>query len=192
MQHLKQYGNIRDLSFYKIDPLLLTYNSVMSDLYKVEKAIEVDLHMFQLYSFIQADIELSKEIQGRLYVAFLDTQSYSLSLLLSEEKIQNGIIKQSLLDELSTAFFDILQPIFGHMGTEKGVDGVESIKHEKNFLEVDNSFLCNELHQRIFNQGKERMFPVSLSIRSYNMGKMFHTKETCRNVNFYDLIREVI
>ena len=192
LQHFRQYGIVSELSFYKKKPSMLTYDNIMSGLLEEKKTEKLDFEDFCANSLIRAEISFSTGSFGRLSVNFWDAQSYGVMLLLCEEDIKAGIVKPSFLNDLAVAFFDILQPAFGHMALEEGVFGFESIKSGSGFLDVKNSYLCNELYQQLSapTGGKTHVndFPA---VPLGNAGILL-CPEKYRGTNFYDLIKDVI
>jgi len=127
-----------------------------------------------------------------LSVNFWDAQSYSVMLLLSEEDITTGVIESSLLKKLEVAFFDTLQPAFGHMNTEEDVSSFEGIRDGSEFLPVMNSYLCNELYEQLSMLETDEIRTSDFSIIPLgNNGKLF-CSEKQQNMNFYDLIRNIV
>ena len=133
LQFLDQHGTINGLSFYKTMPSTLTYNSIMDGLLEEKKAEKFDCEDFLLYSFIEAEISFAAGSSAGLSVSFWDSHSYNVLLLLSQEDIDNGVMKPSFLNGLAIAFFDILRPAFGHMDVEEDVGGFEGIKDGSEF-----------------------------------------------------------
>ena len=170
---------IQSACFYKKEDKLLTYQEVMNADYETFCTKGVISSEQEDSSLFDANIMFPLNIEGRIYVQFLDEMSYSISILLSNEEIEQGIIPKKFIIKLVRCFFDTMQPLIGHVGVEQCVDGIQSIK-DGSFLGVDNSYVCNNYFAD-FQLGKD------ICVEKLQFGIILR-ENSQTDMNFYDLI----
>lgn len=130
----------REGTLLNICPKAVSFSSVWKGVEEIPLKIlelsRIDSHCLSNLEFIWMDVPF------RLNLQFLDEESYEVSVVCSYETItaqstDNGF---KSVEQLALKMFENLQPVFGCIGVERSVDGLDCVRQGDCFLPVDKSF----------------------------------------------------
>ncbi|MCL2572883.1 MAG: hypothetical protein FWE11_10845 [Defluviitaleaceae bacterium] len=132
--------------YYKCDPNKATHDSLMNE--ECESLDSNSFNPIELRENVVASIDIifNNSIPGRIYTSFFDDSSYGISILLSEEDLEFGKYDTKFLSRLADIFFKVFRPMYGHIGVEASVWGLESLQND--FLRAENTFILDEFYHQ--------------------------------------------
>lgn len=123
-----------------ISPKVVSFSAVWEGVeeirFKTLDLSQIDSYCLSYVEFIWMDVPF------RLNMQFLDEESYEVSVACSYEIISvqskdNGF---KYVEQLALKIFENLRSVFGCIGVERGVDGLDCVRQGDCFLPVDKSF----------------------------------------------------
>lgn len=130
----------REGALLDISPKAVSFSAVWEGVeeipFKTLDLSQIDSHCLAHVEFIWMDVPF------RLNMQFLDEESYEVSVVCSYETISAQSIDNGFkrVEQLALKIFENLRPVFGCIGVERSVDGLDCVRQGDCFLPVDKSF----------------------------------------------------
>jgi len=177
--------SITKVSFYDALPSELEYNKIMEGHYSQVFKDSLSPRDFSQLTFICAEGIVYHLYSTRLSVDFLDSQSYSISLIFSQEELLKSAKSKEFIERITSNFFSTLTPFYGHFGVEESVAGLRVAQDGTAFLGLNNSFLCNKYLEK---SETNKYLHKNCEMRPLaDVGVLLSAKSK-NNINLYDLL----
>jgi hypothetical protein len=128
-----------------LDPEQVNYEILMEGNYCEKTIKEMDWEILNscFISYIYVEFPFAK---CRIGVDFLDRESYYIDLLFNyQDLVEEGELVFSLIENEALAIFELLDPLYGELGIESSIEGVETLRQNEGFIKMDKVYFSNEI-----------------------------------------------